>query len=1044
MDGDPQDPHQARVSFVPTHSPNTERVLVGISNTLGIPQEDIQLFDSFTDLGGDKAAAEKLEERLLRYGVRVSADEILRCKTIAELQAHGKNLQPSSPSQSASDRPSEESDGSTREPDRVFTPTKVLGNRESVYEPPPVMNATEHTGGGVPNVQEQKPEKALEKEAGNIQNDLDETAELERFLSSVSRGSYFCLVRTTAGPFKNQLVAFVSTQNQSAGEVRGISLPPERECLFMEGRIKNFYTALREWGGSAPWPDVWIPLHTMVTKSNGKPATRALQWWLKNLDEDVEQRILSLQRLLSLQLFDASRQPQDDGPEEGLASSQASSRPPPQQHIRGGSRGQPDIVVFKPEPIPEEYEPEEEIEIALQEAKAVPFTRTLVQAELRESEKSRPLSYSQQELSATRPDKTISMFIEDEYGRVQVHEHAGDIPDDAEFFPLSPMQQLFFRTSMNLDPKPDSIVQQGYRFGQSVFLRVQTDIESANIEEAVSALVDRHSMLRARFRLTREGWAQVILPESRSCYQFGHYQAASQNDISAAIEKAHSSINPIHGPTFAAEHIRSNDGNQYIFLAAHHLAVDSASWRIIIRDVDELLREGTLLSNPSIPFSNWIELQGYESSHRLVQPKLPFEICPPSLGYWDLDLDENRYGNTHRFQFSLNSELTHTLRTACRDVFRAGPGDVFLTALLLSFCQTFPDREAPTMWTQEHGRETQNEDFNIDETVGWFTSLCPVSIMADQRTDIMELLKLMKDTRRAIPNSGIPFFNTEFLTPSTPFTTIPVEIMFSCVEKMYKLHRGDGVLEPVPPPNRVANTVASDIGSDVGRIALFEVSVAIEDAGTVVEALYIKPPRQDRIELWMKQFESLVMVAIEKLKTMGPELTLADVPLLKTSYQGLSKLTHSGLADLGLESVGEIETIYPVNPSQQEVLIAQSLDPESFWVHAIYELTQNPVSQEKLCAAWSTLVASHMALRSVFIDSVTEEGLFDQVVLKKISPDMLFLDSDKPVETLQSLPAMKTSPNHPRHRLSVCKAANNTYIRVDASQAVCDVSELYC
>ena len=1075
---------------LPSTESNSERLLVGVAKTLKISQDDITLTDSFTDLGGNEALAEKLEGRMQRYGVKVTQGDILNCKTMAELQAHAKPLNSASDSSSsATDRSSADSESSDKK-DGVFTPTrKPRDPEESVYGPPPSMDLSKDPAGlnpeeprqkEKPPPAQQKSEKAMGKEPANIQIDIedgDRTSELEEFLSSASRGEYFCLIKSSAGPFEQQLVAFVSVNNQSASEAKGISLPAEKEYRSIETRIKRFHTALREWGGSAPWPDIWVPLHSMVTKSNGKPATRALQWWLRNLNEDVEQRILSLQRLLSLQLLDAPIQEENEGETNlGLVPTNPTSAeptpapqsPPSQsqeqpsytlsqqqaateQHVRSGSRGQPDIVVFKPEPIPEEDEPEE-IEIALQEAKAVPAQRVKpahVDAAPRDSlVRTRSRSYSQkdsliiqQRLSTTRPDKTFSMFIEDESGRLHMHEQMGDTPDDVEFFPLSAMQQLFFRTSMNLNPQPNSITEPGYRFSQSVLLRIKAELQSTDVEAAVEHLVDRHSMLRSRFRLTSEGWAQVILPQTANSYRYGHHQVDHSDDIAGVTERSHASINPISGPVFSAEHIRTGDGDQYIFLACHHLAVDLVSWRVIIHDMDELLRDGTLLSNPSIPFSNWIEYQGYESSHRLVQPKLPFEISPPSLGYWDLDLEENRYGNTQQFSFSLNAELTHTLRTACRNVFRTEPADVFLTALLLSFCQTFPDREAPTIWTQEHGRETKNEDFNIDETVGWFTSLCPISLMASSDADIMELMKLMKDTRNAIPNSGIPFFNTEFLTPSAPFTTIPVEVLFSCVDKMHKLHHKDGVLEPVPGPGRTTDTVTSDIGPDVGRIALFEVAVAIEDAEATVEALYIKPQRQDRIEEWMKQFESLVMVAIGKLKTMGPELTLADAPLLKTTYQGLSKLAQSGLGELNLDNVGEIETIYPVNPSQQEILIAQSMNPESFWIHSIYELStaeRKPVSQGRLCAAWGAVVASHMALRSVFNDSITEDGLFDQVVLKKISPDMLFLDSEQPVETLMSLPAMKTAPGRPRHRLSVCKTATKTYLRIDASQAICD------
>ena len=1131
---------------------NPERLLIGLAKTLDINESDILLTDSFTDLGGDPASAHELEHRLQNYGVKVTSETILRCKTVAELQAHARSAGLSPLLQSSSDS----SAGSIPSPQTLnkstYSPTGVRDididsmygppsskdddsrdlNADSVYGPPPAKPQDVADAlygpppGPPPPLDVRKPRKpsndtaeveqgpsepnpeistGKEQNSNNIAIDLEDTQELQSFLSSASRGEYFCLLKTTAGPFENQLVAFVSIHKQSAGEAQGISLPPEREYQTMEGRIRRFYTALREWGESTPWPDVWIPLHAMVTKGNGRPATRALQWWLKNLDEDTKQRILSLQRLLSLQFLDGATASTTANPsqqtaqvplmvqkhgatpvvesEETLTPTAAlfpvppssTPAPPPYQaqpdqptqpekptqpkkSARGGPRD-PDIVVFKPEPITEHDEnddddPEEEIEIALQEAKAVSIPKMLAQRGRQSSAVSsvtikRPAFHKQDSntiqdrLETTRADKTFSMFIQDESGRLEVHEQMDVNPEDVEFFPLSAMQQLFFRTSMHLDPKPNSIAEPGYRFGQSVLLRVKSNLEANDVEGGVAALVERHSMLRSRFRLTREGWAQVILPGSQNSYRFGHHQVFGVEDIDRVIETSQVSINPIYGPIFAAEHIRTSQEEHFIFLVAHHLAVDLVSWRIMIRDLDELLRTGTLLSNPSIPFSNWIEYQGYESSHRLVQPTLPFQIPPPSLGYWDIDQKDNLYGNTQQFNFSLDAEQSTTLRTASQNIFRTDPADVFLSALLLSFVQTFPDREAPTIWTQEHGRETKKEDFNIDETVGWFTSLCPTSIMASGDTDPMELLKFVKDTRQAIPNKGISFFNTEFSTPSAPFTTIPVEVMFSCVDSMHKLHSGDGVLEPVARPNFKSDSVASDIGAGVGRIALFEINVSVEKSEVAVEATYIRPGKQDRVEQWLQLFQSHLTTAIDRLREIGPQLTLADAPLLRTTYNGLSKLAEKSMVDLGLGDVGDIETIHPVSPSQEEILIAQSLNPDAFWVHAIYELSttdNKPLNQGRLCAAWSRVVESHIALRSVFVESVDEHGLFQQLVLRKFSPDMLFLDSDTPIETLADLPALRTVPGRPKHRLSVCKAGDKTFIRLDASQALCDVS----
>ena len=111
-------------------------------------------------------------------------------------------------------------------------------------------------------------------------------------------------------------------------------------------------------------------------------------------------------------------------------------------------------------------------------------------------------------------------------------------------------------------------------------------------------------MLRARFRLTSQGWAQVIVPESSRAYRFEHkYMEDGHDDLPAAIEDAQRTLNVFRGPVFAVKHLRSAKNQQLLYLAAHHLVVDLISWRILLHDLDELLRAGTLLSAPSMPFT---------------------------------------------------------------------------------------------------------------------------------------------------------------------------------------------------------------------------------------------------------------------------------------------------------------------------------------------------------------------------------------------------------------------------------------------------------
>ena len=805
----------------------------------------------------------------------------------------------------------------------------------------------------------------------------DSHIQLENLLLSTSKVGKVCILFPRAGPFDGQLVALVTVTAISPSQVNEISLPPEVEYDSCRRHINALRTAVQEWGTEHPRPNVWIILHSMAMDDAGRPDSRRLQTWVQNINHDVELHVMNLQAV---------------DPPRG-----AKGRKTTLSHRRRSTW---------PERLSKVWEEEEE-----------------------------------------RIDP--AQMDDDEAANDQDNDASGTAVDSAkniEYFPLSPMQQLHFRTSMNRNQKVSSLSQPGFRFSQSVLLKMVGGVQLTDVEDAISKLTDRHSMLRARFRLTGEGWAQIIVPQSPSSYRFGHHNADNDGEILSLLELAQNSISVVNGPVFAAEYIRAGDGRQLLYLVAHHLVVDLKSWRVVLYDLDSLLRTGSLASEKSIPFPEWIDHQTYEAGQRSVKPILPFELHPADLKFWGMEEERNCYGDADSLGFYLSPDLTTVLQTTCNKVFRTETTDIFLAALLLSFCQAFPERPAPTLWKQEHGRDASHSEFNLEETVGWFTTLCPTQCAINSTFDFLHVLKVMKDTRRQIPRSGIPFFTSEFSATgsSGPFSMVPVEIMFNCIESPKEIHRKGGVLEPIAAPNKATNSLASDIGQDVGRIALVEVSVVIDRTGTNVEALYNRNSKHDnRIATWMGIFEHMLLDAIGRLRVMKPELTLADAPLLKTTYQGLSNLTNDRLKQLGIDSVSSIEAICPANPSQQEILVARGQDFDSFQVHGIYELITpegGPADQGKLCSAWEALVDAHPALRSIFIDSISEKGLFDQIIFDKISPAMLFIDAENPEETLASLPSMRIMAVQPRHRLSICRASTRTFVRIDASQAICDVS----
>ncbi|VUC22845.1 unnamed protein product, partial [Clonostachys rosea] len=316
----------------------SEIVLTEIAQTLNINRDQIPLFDSFVELGGNISSAFQLEGRLKQLGIAVSADDVFRCRTIAELQTHARSveqvLSPTagyngppvmpmampmdtrnhnvSPANGQSASSSIYGAQSIYGVPSVYAPKGFHGPSASVYSLPSVYGALPEQK-ALESVSAREPAKVVEEvieEPSQAAATKDGQAngeatpedrlmqDLEGFLSMAARGDHYCLLRVAAGPFKNNLVAFVSNKTEPVSEAKGFYLPVADQLKVIEERIRRINMALREWGAESPAPDLWIPVHAMVLKKNGNPALRALQWWLRNLADAEQDRIRNFQTVL--------------------------------------------------------------------------------------------------------------------------------------------------------------------------------------------------------------------------------------------------------------------------------------------------------------------------------------------------------------------------------------------------------------------------------------------------------------------------------------------------------------------------------------------------------------------------------------------------------------------------------------------------------------------------------------------------------------------------------------------------------------------------
>jgi hypothetical protein len=335
--------------------------------------------------------------------------------------------------------------------------------------------------------------------------------------------------------------------------------------------------------------------------------------------------------------------------------------------------------------------------------------------------------------------------------------------DDAPYdpFPLSPIQQLYFDSiaSASLNVHDDD------RYNQTVLLRLTREVDSTEMGRALEALTAKHGMLRAHFyRDEPLGWRQKVAPEPSGSFGFRvHHLMNEETELYNRLAASQRSLNLEHGPVFTADHVQLA-GWQLLFLAAHHLVIDLVSWRINLRDLEELLQTRTLSVPRSLSSGPGPKLQSEFSREQIAAAStIPFEVPPPD---WTT-------GDSSLAPISLPTQsqrLYHWMQTRRRH--SSGCATSFYGQSLWRYCSqhcsirsivAFQIAAFLLSFNEGNGCEPWNGSIDLSDTVGWFTTMTPVHV-PEVGEDIMKTLIGTKECRRRTRGQGLPYFTARYMT----------------------------------------------------------------------------------------------------------------------------------------------------------------------------------------------------------------------------------------------------------------------------------------
>lgn len=616
---------------------------------------------------------------------------------------------------------------------------------------------------------------------------------------------------------------------------------------------------------------------------------------------------------------------------------------------------------------------------------------------------------------------------------------------DGYYWMLSPVQQLFFAAH------PNGI----NHYTQSFLLRVTSHITLEALSDAMKAVVQRHGMLRARFRRMEgsNNWEQTVVTPDRSSFAVEEHMYHSSDMFQDAIQTRQSSLDIRWGPVFAADLFSSDGEDQSLLLSAHHIIIDLVSWRVIWHDLSRCLSEtGTLqLHRPPISFQAWCRLQ-YEEAQSLEPAQvLPHTVMASQLDYWGIETGDNSYSQSDHHERVLDADTTNLLLGRSNENLQTETLDILLGALVQSFREAFVDRQAPAVYLEGHGREPLNGfDIDIAETVGWFTTLHPVPVPGQVTDSVSDAIRFAKDARALVPGKGRPYIASYYHTKAGQEAFAHhqnVELLMNYRGVFQQLESAGALLQREDRAERAVSI--QEFGSHYQRMALIEINVVIEYGCTrIATTTDRRMKHRDRLEHWLDLFPKTVERASRELLQIQPQKTLSDFPLLSISYASLDILLAATHAEAATGT--EIVDIYPCTPMQEGIILSEKKGVASYrnswvWLCFTSETSDTIIYPEQVKAAWEDVVRRHVVFATIFATH-PDTGRPLQIVFDKSIPNCHIVEAastQSATEHLLEMEAGATTIGRPDYSITICRdAMGDIACRLDMTHALIDASSI--
>ncbi|WP_280219858.1 non-ribosomal peptide synthetase [Nocardia neocaledoniensis] len=341
------------------------------------------------------------------------------------------------------------------------------------------------------------------------------------------------------------------------------------------------------------------------------------------------------------------------------------------------------------------------------------------------------------------------------------------------------------------------------RFAQTAVLELPVGIEREGLVATLGAVIDRHDMLRSRLWRDEQGWhLRVAEPGSVDVDALVHrteFDTLDSIDLreyaQTELEAAMNRLDPARGVVLQFRWLdpigdagaRTRPGR--LIIVAHHLTIDSVSWRILVQDLIGAWAQvaaGTtpVLADVGTSMRRWsyaLTEAARERADELGYWRRVVDCPDPPLGDRELDPAIDLSPTVRRVDLEVDEEVTDALLTTLPRLFHGSVTDGLYATLALALVRWRArrglDERSALLRLEGHGRQEEIvPGADLSRTIGWFTSLYPVRLDLDD-VDLDDAfaggpalgtaIRAVKHQLLAMPDKGIGFGLLRYLNPDT-------------------------------------------------------------------------------------------------------------------------------------------------------------------------------------------------------------------------------------------------------------------------------------